>query len=273
MAAETIARKGRLGVGHAICVGSTHGRRPGPGGVAEAVPKSPGVTTDPFQQAGREARDEAAPFAVLATVAFLALGLASLHAGWTLFQGVGWWLWLVAAAPYATLALMLVGGLDRVPDRERRRGIVQLLLGLIVAFSVIETSLLAATLVAPSKHGVSGAQLLQSATTLWLANVVAFGLAFWELDCGGPVRRALSQHRRTPDIQFPQDENPTLAQPGWSPQLLDYLYLATTNSIAFSPTDAMPLTRKTKALMALESAISVVAVLLIAARAVNILHV
>ena len=52
----------------------------------------------------------------------------------------------------------------------------------------------------------------------------------------------------------------------------DYLYLATTNSIAFSPTDAMPLTRPAKALMALESVVSVVALLLVAARAVNILQ-
>ncbi len=231
------------------------------------------MTTDPLRQAGLEARAEAAPFAVLVAVAFLALGLDSLRAGWTLTEGVGWWVWLVAAAPYAVLALMLAVGLDRVPDRERRRGIVQFLLGLIVMFTVIETALLAASLVEPSKLGVSGPQLLQSATTIWLANVVAFGLAFWEIDCGGPVRRALSTRRRTPDIQFPQDENPTLAQPGWRPQLVDYLYLAMTNSIAFSPTDAMPLTKKIKALMALESAVSVVAVLLIAARAVNILQV
>jgi hypothetical protein len=40
---------------------------------------------------------------------------------------------------------------------------------------------------------------------------------------------------------------------------------------AFSPTDAMPLTRPAKALMAAESTLSVVTVLLVAGRAVNIL--
>ncbi len=74
-----------------------------------------------------------------------------------------------------------------------------------------------------------------------------------------------------PDFQFPQDENPGLARPGWYPRLEDYVYVALTNGIAFSPTDAMPLTRWAKGLMALDAIISVGAVLLVAARAVNVL--
>ena len=65
-------------------------------------------------------------------------------------------------------------------------------------------------------------------------------------------------------------ENPTLAQPGWHPRLDDYIYVSFTNSIAFSPTDAMPLTRWAKLLMLSESAISSITILLVAARAVNI---
>ena len=226
-----------------------------------------------LHEAEREARLEAAPFAVLVAVAFVALALVSLRADWRLFDGVGWWLWLVAAAPFALLALALLAGLGRmVRSRDLRRRLVQVLLGVVVACSLIETALLVASLVSSNTLGISGPQLLQSATTLWLSNVVAFGLAFWELDCGGPVRRAMSAERRVPDFQFPQDENPGLARPGWTPHLVDYLYLSTTNSIAFSPTDVMPLTRPAKALMALESAVSVVAVLLVAARAINILH-
>lgn len=63
---------------------------------------------------------------------------------------------------------------------------------------------------------------------MWVANVVAFGLAYWELDCGGPVARALSTSSRRPDFQSPQDENPNLARQGWMPRLLDYLYLSFT---------------------------------------------
>ena len=118
---------------------------------------------------------------------------------------------------------------------------------------------------------MTGQQLLLSGGVVWLSDVIAFGLAFWELDCGGPVARALAAARARPDFQFPQDENPELARPDWAPRLWDYLYVSLTNSIAFSPTDAMPLTRPGKALMAAETVLSVVTVLLVAARAVNIL--
>ena len=96
-------------------------------------------------------------------------------------------------------------------------------------------------------------------------------LLYWELDSGGPVARALATGARKPDFQFPQDENPQLARPGWYPRLWDYFYVSLTNATAFSPTDAMPMTRTAKALMAAESMLSVVTVLLVAARAVNIL--
>jgi uncharacterized membrane protein len=118
---------------------------------------------------------------------------------------------------------------------------------------------------------VTGRQLLFSGAALWLTDTVAFGLAFWELDCGGPVARALSNAPRKPDFQFPQDENPELAQEEWAPRLWDYFYVSLTNSIAFSPTDVMPLTRPAKTLMAAESTLSAITILLVAARAVNIL--
>jgi uncharacterized membrane protein len=119
---------------------------------------------------------------------------------------------------------------------------------------------------------MTGRQLLFGGGALWFTDAVAFGLAFWELDCGGPVARALAPGPRRPDFQFPQDENPELAREGWAPRLWDYFYVSLTNSIAFSPTDAMPLTRHAKALMAAESLLSAITVLLIAARAVNILR-
>ena len=103
-------------------------------------------------------------------------------------------------------------------------------------------------------------------------NVITFSLVFWEVDCGGPVARALADRRAAPDFQFPQDENPSLAAPGWAPGLKDYLYVALTNSIAFSPTDAMPLTHRAKLFMGIESLDRAVTVLIVAARAVNILH-
>jgi hypothetical protein len=119
-------------------------------------------------------------------------------------------------------------------------------------------------------HERSGAQLLLKGAAIWGTNVIAFGLWYWGLDRGGPVRR-LEPDPPLPDFQFPQHENPQLAPPNWHPSLLDYIYVSFTDSIAFSPTDAMPLTRWAKALMLLESASSATTVLLVAARAINIL--
>ena len=145
------------------------------------------------------------------------------------------------------------------------------LLALVWVFTVLGVVVLVMSLVAHSGVQMTGRQLLFSGVAVWLTNAIAFGLAFWELDCGGPVARALSTAPRKPDFQFPQDENAQLARAGWAPRLWDYLYVSLTNSIAFSPTDAMPLTRPAKALMAAESTLSAITVLLVAARAVNIL--
>jgi hypothetical protein len=81
----------------------------------------------------------------------------------------------------------------------------------------------------------------------------------------------MASTRTRPDFQFPQDENPGLAAPDWGPALVDYVYVSVTNSIAFSPTDAMPLTHRAKLFMGLEAGLSALTVLVVAARAINIL--
>jgi uncharacterized membrane protein len=124
-----------------------------------------------------------------------------------------------------------------------------------------------ASLVKGSAH--SGGQLLLEALTVWGTNVITFGLWYWALDRGGPVRR-MRPDPPPPDFQFPQQENPQLAEPGWHPRLVDYMYVSFTNAVAFSPTDVMPLTRRAKLLMLVESAVSSLTILLVAARAINI---
>jgi uncharacterized membrane protein len=57
----------------------------------------------------------------------------------------------------------------------------------------------------------------------------------------------------------------------WSPGFIDYLFLAFNTSTAFSPTDSPVLSRWAKALMMIQALISFATVVLLAARAVNIL--
>jgi uncharacterized membrane protein len=227
---------------------------------------------DRLSAALREARDDAAPFALAAGGVLVALALVSRHARWELLGHQLWWMWLLVAAPYVLLSAMLLLGLARLAHYERRREIVLALLALVWAFNVLGVLVLVVSLLSPSGADITGRQLLFSGGAVLFIDAIAFGLAFWELDCGGPVARALATAPRKPDFQFPQDENAELAREGWAPRLWDYFYVSLTNAMAFSPTDAMPLTRSAKALMAAESTLSGITLLLVAARAVNILR-
>ncbi len=120
--------------------------------------------------------------------------------------------------------------------------------------------------------GVTDARsLLASGGSIWLTNVVVFGLWYWELDRGGPGKRAQAIHP-FPDFMYPQMSDPLYAPHSWHPNFFDYLYTSFTNASAFSPTDVMPLTRWAKMLMLVQSTTALLMVGLVFARAVNILH-
>jgi len=116
-----------------------------------------------------------------------------------------------------------------------------------------------------------GRRLIYSAVAVWLTNVIVYGLWFWEVDRGGPHRRASGEKLQI-DLQFPQMENPNLAPENWRPHFTDYLYTSFANGTSFAPADAMPLTFRVKALFATESIVSLVTIAIVAARAVNILR-
>jgi uncharacterized membrane protein len=113
-------------------------------------------------------------------------------------------------------------------------------------------------------------ELLLTGLAIWLTNVIVFALWYWEFDRGGPVARAIAP-RPYPDFLFPQMTAPELAPEHWEPGFVDYLYMSFTNATAFSPTDVMPLSRWAKLIMLIQSAISLITVALVIARAVNIL--
>ena len=119
-------------------------------------------------------------------------------------------------------------------------------------------------------HRESAPQMLQSAGALWLSNVLVFALWYWRLDGGGPhARDAMRQHQGA--FLFPQMTLDDETSKNWSPEFVDYLFLAFNTSTAFSPTDAPVLSKWGKILMMLQSLISLLIVVLLAARAVNVL--
>lgn len=123
------------------------------------------------------------------------------------------------------------------------------------------------------EHGPGGlppAHLLLWGAAIWLTNIIVFALWFWEGDRGGPAARADADTPH-PDFAFTQMQNPGLANREWEPTFFDYFYLAFTNATAFSPTDTLPMSIWAKMLMLIESVISLVTVLLVVARAVNVI--
>lgn len=223
----------------------------------------------------RETRFEAVPAFLLVVTGQVVLAVQSRANGWEL-SGLPWWHWLVPAALELVLALVLTLSVThrRLEAIGHRRNVAILLIAVIGTANAVSLGALVASLV--GGHEASGTELLLKGLTIWATNVVAFGLWFWELDGGGPFARG-SEHLAGAvpagrDFRFPQMESPQLAAPGWHPRLIDYVYVAFTNAIAFSPTDAMPLSGRAKLLMLLESGASALTVLLVAARAVNILR-
>jgi len=118
---------------------------------------------------------------------------------------------------------------------------------------------------------LGGHELVLASIDIWWTNVIVFSLWFWQLDGGGPGRREPGQTGRERDFLFPQLESPEHAPDGWRPMYLDYLYTSFTNAAAFSPTDVLPLTRWAKMLMLVESGASLLTLLMVASRAVNII--
>jgi uncharacterized membrane protein len=158
----------------------------------------------------------------------------------------------VVPALEAVLAVLLV-------FRDRRRASIALI-ALIGAGNLSTLGFLIHQLL--YSGGVTGRSLLYSAFSIWVTNVIVFALLYWELD---------GQTDTVTDFAFVQMTDPEVRAKGWHPRFTDYLYLAYTNASAFSPTDTMPLTRRAKMLMLVQSAVSIVTLLLVAARAVNIL--
>ncbi|SDQ16253.1 Uncharacterized membrane protein [Curtobacterium sp. UNCCL20] len=119
-------------------------------------------------------------------------------------------------------------------------------------------------------HANGGAVLL-TALQVWVSSIIAFGLVYWELDRGGPVarRRPGLWDTAEADFQFPQETDPKYS--AWRPGYLDYLYVALTNMMAFSPTDTMPMTTRVKMIMAYQSVGGFILLALVISRAVNII--
>lgn len=179
--------------------------------------------------------------------------------------------WLLPGIETLLGVVLLVTNPFRI-DRESRVlrviGIGLLsILGIATAWSVV---VLVIGLV-DNRFGNDATGLLLAGGSVIVTNIITSALFYWEFDRGGPAARAMGRKQR-PDFLFAEmTAAPDMVDPEWEATFVDYLYLAFTNSTAFSPTDTLPLTSWAKLTMLFQSAISVITVVLVVARAVNVL--
>ena len=202
--------------------------------------------------------------AVLAAGALRAILPAQLRAG-----DARWVLPLVLVVLLATLIVGDPGRIDR--DSTWLRVMTSTLIGVIsVVNAAAVVRLVAAITIGQAKFTNDANVLLASGGAVWLTNVIAFGLWYWDLDRDGPAARARGTGPQ-PAFIFPEMNNLEYVGPGWYPKFIDYFHLSFTTAMAFSPTDVSAIRPWAKLMMMAEDVISLLVALLVVARAVNIL--
>jgi uncharacterized membrane protein len=140
-------------------------------------------------------------------------------------------------------------------------------IGLAVGLALVNQVEVVTIVIELLKGSANASLALLTALQVWVTNVIAFGLIYWELDRSGPFARRMGPEAEAPDFRFPQEDSGATS---WRSGFFDYLYFSLSNQMAFSPTDAMPLTSRAKALMGIQALTGYVLLALVIARAVNI---
>jgi hypothetical protein len=174
--------------------------------------------------------------------------------------------------PVIVVALVLPAIVFHRLDRHHIDHILGFTINLVVTIELIASVIRLVT--ALPAHRESATALLESAASIWVANILVFALWYWRLDAGGPHRRERRTGHVVGAFLFPEMIRTRIDAPAtdrWSPTFLDYLFLAFNTNTAFSPTDTAVVERWAKLLMMLQSVLSLTILVVLAARAINIL--
>jgi hypothetical protein len=180
--------------------------------------------------------------------------------------------WVVPAVLVGLLAVLIVGDPGRI---DRQRAWLRIVSGVVIAFLTVANLLAAVRLVVEilTNNKLFAAHpggLLAAGGVVWLTNVIAFGLWYWDLDRGGAAARA-HHPDRNPAFVFPEMQHSQYAPANWVPRFVDYLSLAFWTATAISPTDISAIRPWAKLLMMLEAGCSIALAALVIARAINVL--
>ena len=176
-----------------------------------------------------------------------------------------WFGWVI---PSLEVVLVIVAA--SAPPRAESNRLRNIGITLAALITVANASSLVTLVIGiTQENGLQGRDLTWAAIDIWVTNIIIFAVWYWEIDGGGPKERA----ERAPgyaDFLFPQYQLP--GPWTWRPAFLDYHYIALTNASSFAPADSLPMTTRVKAMMSVQSLISLGVILIVAARAINILH-
>lgn len=167
-----------------------------------------------------------------------------------------------------SLAIVTTDGYHRVS--RQRRLLALSLIAIIAIINIFSLVYLVRALLLGSASGIDGHELLQNGFTIYITNIFMFALWYWEMDGGGPDRRVSTKRER--DFLFPQMIHKDIGGADWLPGFTDYLYLSTTNVTNFASADTVPVSHRAKLLMMVQALVSVITVVLVAARAIGVLQ-
>lgn len=112
--------------------------------------------------------------------------------------------------------------------------------------------------------------LLFDAALVYISNVLIFMVWYWIVDFNVQetrrkgIKPALS-------LIFPQNENAYSGYEDWHPSLVDFLFLSFNTSSTLGPTDVLILSHRAKILMMCQVTVSIIILIVLAARAIGIL--
>jgi hypothetical protein len=180
--------------------------------------------------------------------------------------------WVLPVVLLGLLAAVVIGDPGRI-DRQKRW--LRITIGAVIALLALANLLAAGRLIGDiltnSKLYANNATgLLATGGVVWITNVTAFALWYWDLDRGGAAARAHHPNKE-PAFVFPEMQHTDFVPSDWVPRFADYLSLAFWTATAFSPTDVSAIKRWAKLLMITEAVVSLLIGLLVIARAINIL--
>jgi hypothetical protein len=209
--------------------------------------------------------------AIVALVGVLMLDLFFLSS-LTLMDRVNDRVTLVEVIVYSTLVflILLLAVISWLTGHYRLTAIVIIASTIIVTLDLILSVVALVLTLHWRQTGLGGFELLWDSAVVWVSNLVIFGIWYWLVDGGGPLKRESGEVKKM-DFAFPQQADDYKGWKNWEPRFFDYLFLAFNTNTDFSVGETIPVSRRAKALMMTQAAVSLIIIVTIAARAIGII--